>query len=187
MTSQFENESSHQSSHPSLQLAAVNDKEVLSYKKIKNILQRYGMPIDEMEIQYVKDFLKEDILTLKNVDAFIGLREYLQKRKIESVKPLAEDNVYVGAYKLFNPTLKDLNDKWLGPIATDDFMNELHEEIKKIDTMNILQNFFKGGNFLMDLSQVENIIEIGILDIQRNLETEGKSADNIFSNNSKEI
>jgi len=132
------------------------------FAKIEGILRRYSInPLTKDEsgeyvtdIDTVRSFLKKEISDLSEVDALIPLLRLLKEKEWN----LNEGDKRVGAYRIITPTVKDLNDVYLGPNQTDDYIQELHHAIKNIlqaQDAPVIKSHFKGGVFIIDVDKIE--------------------------------
>jgi len=165
------------------------DKGRQKFEEVLLLAYRYGKNISEMTAVEIRQFLggKEffkideddnevlddegnkirthnlvgEIEQLRNSDPFITLLERLQASESDQERFIDVENhdIRVGCYKLSNPSLKDLNDKYLGETNTNAFIAELHNALKNHlkGNADILQTFFKGGYFLMDFGDRSHI------------------------------
>jgi hypothetical protein len=128
------------------------------FEKLANLINRYSYdPLAKdtegnfiMPDQYVKEYLAAEIEELLTRDALTCLLLALKKEK-----NLNERFLKVGSYRLVFPTLRQLNNLYLGPIQTNDFLADMHHAMKENLTKHnaiILHTHSKGGSFLIDFT-----------------------------------
>ncbi len=153
-------------------LSSKGDAKRRMFDKFAYILERYAIDTpEELTSESIKGLLEGNLSELQNLDAFIRFR-YLSGFKPE-INP---ENTEVGfvAYKLVFPSIKDLNDKYIGPSLTDEFIAKIHTLIKQTfdeSEAESLTTHFKGGSFVINLgkSKLENGKRLAFL--SRNLKS----------------
>ncbi len=136
------------------------------FAKIERIIRRYSIdPLATTEEgayvidgTTVKKMLEQEVRELSNLDALIPLLRILKEKEWN----LNEGDKRIGAYRLVSPTIKDLNDYYLGPNQTDDYIEELHQKIEEILGQNnarVLKSHFKGGVFIIDADRIDRAEE----------------------------
>jgi|GEM_PF-2904048 len=133
------------------------------FAQIQKIVERLSLPPhkkDEETGEYVlpldkaAEMLEQNAKELTNRDPLIPLTMALKKAEWD---PSVGD-MRIGANRFISPSIKDLNDIYLGPNNTDNFIDELQQEIEKIlgeNKAKVLQSHFKGGSFIIDLEKIE--------------------------------
>lgn len=132
------------------------------FAKIERIIRRYSIdPSAKNEqgeyvtdLQTVRSFLEQEVRELSNLDALIPLLRILKEKEWN----LNDGDKRIGAYRLVSPTIKDLNDYYLGPNQTDDYIDELHVKIQEIlgqNNASVLKSHFKGGVFIVDVDRID--------------------------------
>lgn len=133
------------------------------FAKIEQIVRRYSIdPLATNEegeytadFAKVREFLEKEVKELENLDALIPLLRILRENEWN----LNEGDKRIGAYRLVSPTIKELNDYYLGPNQTDDYVDELHQKIQQIlgeHNAKVLKSHFKGGIFIIDVARIEH-------------------------------
>lgn len=134
------------------------------FERVFQYVRRYSISPTEKngEGQYrlcnedVRNFLTAETEDLKRQDPLIKLLTLIQSG---SVDPL-NDDVRIGSYRLVSPSIKHLNDLYLGPNQTDDLvyedLNKSIEEQLGQNTGEMISSNFKGGVFVMNFSQLRN-------------------------------
>lgn len=133
------------------------------FAKIEQIVRRYSIdPLATNEegeytadFAKVREFLEKEMKELENLDALIPLLRILRENEWN----LNEGDKRIGAYRLVSPTIKELNDYYLGPNQTDDYVDELHQKIQQIlgeHNAKVLKSHFKGGIFIIDVARIEH-------------------------------
>lgn len=154
------------------------------FAKIEQIVRRYSIaPLATNEegeytadFAQVREFLEQEIKELGNLDALIPLLRILRENEWN----LNEGDKRIGAYRLVSPTIKELNDYYLGPNQTDDYVDEIHQKIEQIlgeHNAKVLKSHFKGGIFIIDVARIEHdepnghsnidVLELKLGEIQR--------------------
>ncbi len=154
------------------------------FAKIEQIVRRYSIaPLATNEegeytadFAQVREFLEKEIKELGNLDALIPLLRILRENEWN----LNEGDKRIGAYRLVSPTIKELNDYYLGPNQTDDYVDEIHQKIEQIlgeHNAKVLKSHFKGGIFIIDVARIEHdepnghsnidVLELKLGEIQR--------------------
>lgn len=103
----------------------------------------------------LKGILRKQLTGLLKADPFVGLKSALE----DSDWDLNSEDVRIGSFGLIYPSLKALNDVYLGQINADNFMIKVQELIKdKLGgdsaprtSVDIFYMNSKGGSFLFDL------------------------------------
>ncbi len=132
------------------------------FAKIERIVRRYSIdPLAKnaqgeyiTNLDTVQQMLEGEIDELSNADALIPLLRILKGEEWN----LHEGDKRIGAYRLVSPTIKQLNDYYLGPNQTDDYIEELHLKIEEILGQNnakVLKSHFKGGIFIIDVDRID--------------------------------
>lgn len=99
----------------------------------------------------IRQFLAQEIEELRKLDPLIPLLHELEEKYQD--KPVEPDRLQVVSYKIVNPSIKALNDIYLGPNQTDDYTADLHKAIDKelsAHQAKLLNTYFKGGVFFVD-------------------------------------
>lgn len=132
------------------------------FAKIERIVRRYSVdPLAKnttgeyvTNLETVRQMLESEIDELNNADALIPLLRILKEEEWN----LHEGDKRIGAYRLVSPTIKQLNDYYLGPNQTDDYIEELHQKIEEIlgqSNAKVLKSHFKGGIFIIDVARID--------------------------------
>lgn len=132
------------------------------FAKIERIVRRYSIDphATHENGEYVTDLgtirkmLEQEVRELSNLDALIPLLRILKEKEWN----LNDGDKRIGAYRLVSPTIKDLNDYYLGPNQTDDYIEELHQKIREIlgqSNARVLKWHFKGGVFIIDADKID--------------------------------
>ncbi len=103
----------------------------------------------------LEHFSKGKLQELSNLDALIPLLKMLKEKEWN----LNDGDKRIGSYRLVSPTIKELNDYYLGPNQTDDYIEELHQKIQEVLGQNnarVLKSHFKGGVFIIDVARIEH-------------------------------
>src|SRR5690606_20580636 len=90
---------------------------------------------------------------LKGLDSAIKLQYLRHNTSIDS----ETNDIKVGVYRLVYPKIKDLNDVFLGPNTTDDFIGDLNRKITEVFNANsghILSSNYKGGTFTINFTEL---------------------------------
>lgn len=99
----------------------------------------------------VRALLTHEIEELKKLDPLIPLMiELATKYQYQEVE---SGRLQVVSYKIVNPSIKALNDVYLGPNQTDDYTEDLHAAIDaelSAHNAKLLNNHYKGGVFFVD-------------------------------------
>jgi len=130
------------------------------FDNIANLIHRYSHdPFEKddqgqytMTDEKVRQFLKAEVAELEKLDPLIPLLLEIENKY--SQIPVEDGRLKVGSYKIIFPSIKDLNDTYLGPNKTNDLMDEINIAVgKELHTHNaqLLNTNFKGGVFFMDL------------------------------------
>ena len=131
------------------------------FDKVARLVHRYSahpMERDEqgeyvIPDEQVRSFLRHEVQELRQLDPLINLELLIRDGSIEPEK----GSVNIGVYRLVSPTLKTLNDVYLGPNETDNFIEDLNGQIQKLLGQNkahVLRSTFKGGIFALDFSEM---------------------------------
>lgn len=104
----------------------------------------------------VRKFLTAETKELKHLDPLIKLATLVQSGR---VNPQIED-VHIGSYRFVSPSIKQLNDVYLGQNQTDDLIfNDLSDSVKNNFTHlpdDVLSANFKGGLFVLKFNELTN-------------------------------
>lgn len=106
--------------------------------------------------EQLRGMLEKQLERLLRMDPFIGLKHAVKEGEWD----LSSEDVRIGSFGLVYPSLKALNDVYLGPIDTDHFMEEIQRLISEKlsgDTsekpIDIFYKNSKSGSFLLDLGK----------------------------------
>ena len=105
----------------------------------------YEMPDDE-----VREHIEAEVAELLNRSALTSLLLMLEKDHL-----LKQRFLKVGSYRFVFPPLRQLNNIYLGPVQTDEFLADVHKAMKEVLTKNkaiVLHSHSKGGSFLVDFT-----------------------------------
>lgn len=129
------------------------------FDRISAIVHRYSHePLDKNEQgeyitsdEKVRKLLTQEIEELRKLDPMIPLLLELESKYQN--QPVEANRLQVVSYKIINPSIKELNDVYLGPNQTDDYTEDLHSAIDvelSAHNAKLLNNHYKGGVFFVD-------------------------------------
>lgn len=119
------------------------------------IIRRYSTDTQDLRHEQITSLLKEEVDELSSQDALISLLLHKKEGKLQ----IENDNIQIGVYRLVYPSIKQLNDTYLGPNQTDDFIDELNKSINGKLARNSghkLNTNFKRGVFVMNFTDLVN-------------------------------
>jgi hypothetical protein len=137
-------------------VSSVAEKNAIVVEKTNRLIDRFSRSIENYTNEELNAYLKEDMEELRHLDPMIPA---LRKIEEGSWSP-NEDTIHLGTYRVSSPPIKALNDMYLGPIATDRFIDHLHAAIENTFRANfeVLRRFFKGGTFNLKMSKTGDMV-----------------------------
>lgn len=108
----------------------------------------------------LRDILRSQLGKILRMDPFVGLKHAVKEGNWD----LNGEHVRIGSFGLVYPSVKALNDVYLGQIGTDNFMAKVKALISARlggnggeGPSNIFYTNFKGGSFLLDLEKFASV------------------------------
>ena len=119
------------------------------FAKIEGICRRYSIDLQKAPIEQLEELLAQDCEELKNLDPLSSLKATEKKESI-----IGRELV---AYRFTFPSIKALNDNYLGENDTNTFMRELHGKVHTLEGLGTpIKTQFKGGFILAKAEYQEN-------------------------------
>ena len=137
-------------------LDSEKQKDFMHTRIADRLLERFSRPIEDFSKPELIDYLQRDLKELRGMDPMIPIINKLQDGSWDP----EENTIQLGSYRISHPSIKALNDTYLGPMTTDGFIANLHEQIRTTfrDDFEVLRHFFKGGTFSLHLPKTADTV-----------------------------